>query len=274
VGMTINSKTTTDIIEATWFYRESAIPMNGERVVTFLQANLPEALPARFGPGDPPQRKIVGDDVNPFLTDWAEYASDEIGRRLAWTGRGRGIFGSIRFPDRRLDTSKAGIPVGALRIDLTRVLVEEHLDRFVSIFSGIATDTNAFFACAFVLRAWEVRGSVLSFNVFASEESPLPRSGRWLGLPPATPWLSWLGPEYAKVLVDSIGNVERLGNGFLIRTSVAPEVAVEMEGQLIWPEEMTAKRHDARFPKMRPSEPAAYIPDIRKDPADPETERS
>lgn len=258
--MAVRDDEIVDIVELTWFFAPSHTPSSGRRLMEVLRDDFPEALPARFGAGDPPPEKVAHGNLGPFEEYWGRRAEDEVGLDVAWSAVDKRAFGYMRFPDRRVPGRLPGRPVGVLQIQLVDSPVRRDPERLVRLFSDVAQDLTAFYGCALLLRRWALRRGVLYIDVKQSEGSPLPTGGRWLGIPPATPWLTWLGREYAALLgALVVGTSNPIGAGLIIRTAPSPGF---LGPPVPWPEEVFAKWRDPRFTAVPPSEPASLLPDL------------
>lgn len=249
------------IVQMTWFFTSRATPTDAGPLLTALRRVLPEGLPTRFGSGDPPRHKVAGGDLTAFDAEWRRLAAEDAGQGLNWRGSSGVPSASMWYPDLRPDDRYEGSPISRLQMSTVETFVRSDVERIARLFVNIAA-IGAFYACAFVLQRWLLDRGTLYFSGHESDDSPLPQGKRWIGIPPGSPWLAWLGREYSALLGDIVGPyAERHGHGLLIRTSHDPQASTL--GPLInWPEEVLARRRDPRFPGVPPSEPATVIPSL------------
>ena len=235
------------IAQSTWYWLPANMPAKAQDVIAQFSEWLPDALPRRFGPGDPPASVLEG-NLHPFQDAWATEATRDWGGGLNWIGR-NGVFnGQLAFPDPR-PRPEPGIPIGSLTllVDAGRT---ETMTRLETLFEALASATGSYFACQYVLQDWAIAGGVVAMNVFTSEMSPLPGGRRWLGIPPGDPILVWLGKEYRTLLEAFLGTEARAN----------PEgVLVYQPSSLALPDELYA-RSDPRFPAALPTIAASLIP--------------
>jgi hypothetical protein len=232
-----------DVAELTWYWPLYRAP-SWRELREVLSLNLEAALPMRYGPGDPP--RYAGAPGQPtFAQEWERLIGVEWGAILEWRGRPPVFACTMMWPDARSSDPRLVASL-AIRLDAQ---VDNGRGGHESLLATIGIATDGLFACTYTLRNWRVRGGALFANVHDSDQSPLPRGGRWLGLPPDAPECAWFGRDYLPALKADV-------EGFQPETGVAcPRGS--------WPEsvqDLCARRRDPRFPGVPPSEPAQLIP--------------
>jgi hypothetical protein len=250
------------VVEMHWFFAPGAVPATSSAVLEAARHLVPGLVPTRFGAGDPPPNRVDG-DLRKFEAYWSERSAEDWGASAVWIGSGGVLYASLQFPDRRIRPTE-GRAVGQLTAHLDLETFASDPDRVAHLLVAVAEKGPAIYACAYVLRGWSVSGSVLSMNVFTSEEAPVPGRGRWVGIPAGAPWLSWYGRAYSAVLEPLIGQwATPTAAGLLVRTGREPQTMDEALANLPnLPDELLAQRRDPRFYATTPTEPAALIPEF------------
>jgi hypothetical protein len=250
------------VVELHWFFAPATAPETSSKVLDAGRPSMPGLTPTRFGAADPPPNRVDG-DLSKFAAYWSERAAEDWGASAIWIGTSGVLYASMHFPDRRIRPTE-GRAVGHLMVHVNLEAVASDPDRIAHLLIAIAETGPAIYACAYVLRGWSVSGSVLSMNVFTSEEAPIPGGGRWVGIPAGAPWLSWYGEAYSAVLEGLIRpRAMPTKTGLLVRTGREPQTMDEALAHLPnLPDELLAQRKDPRFFATTPTEPAAFIPEF------------
>ena len=237
-----------------------------QRFIEILKKICPEALPTRFGFFEPYQGKCEHGNYDSFCAMWEKVSdAQSIEDDFDWVATKPCWGGCVFFPY----VKPTGKPESANdRVSLCmsfdgRALNQDERWRevIISLFTTISDKLGAFYAVGYVLRNAIVKRK-LWFDS-KSEESQLPRTQWWIGLPDTPMWLSWYGKSYQELVYDSIKNhpIKHFDNGILLQMSEEPMDRDQLKGKFpALPAKLTCDTSNINDPK-----PAIYIPDILPD---------
>lgn len=282
-GFEPRSPTTGEIrvsqLELTWFTTwPSDDPRLPTRLIELLAERCPEALPKRYGGSEPlPYRFDGGRAVEEFVAHWVEEAVSW-SALLSWTTTrpcldASATMSTMRAPHRQRD----GYPVVRVRASFDgRVLARDpaYTERVVGLFGVLATELRCIYAAGSVIRGViERRGRTWSDN--QTEWVPLPRTDRWIGLPPSPTWLAWFGAPYAELVRPRVAEhiTAETDIGILVRLGAEPKDADALADLFPpLPSRLVTRRRDqpgiwlphARYTMTvgAPSHPAQLIPEL------------
>ncbi|WP_172804285.1 hypothetical protein [Arthrobacter sp. QXT-31] len=171
-----------------YFLAEEAPEDVPARFLKLAKTYLPESFPRRFGTYEPLQGRVDRDGEVAFLAACEE----ESVTGMFFTTGSPVLLGRLDLPRPRYRRDIGKLSLILARDALTDAAWRRSLRRF---FMGAATEFNAFFASAEVLRRTPPEGVP---KVGGTE---LPRRpilfGEWVGLPPYPQWWNWFGPLWA-----------------------------------------------------------------------------
>jgi len=195
------------LIELKWFIPHTmSSARSAELLLAILGERCAEALPTRYGPFEPFQKKFDPLNNSHFLEAWQASSEGGSVQHLFWDAKDPCFGGSVSFPPilEKNKLTDASSPVqlamsfdsGALELD------ERWCETIVDLFLNVARSLRAFYATGYVRRNVIVKRSI-TFDG-KTEEAPLPRSRRWLGIPDKPTWLSWFGASYKPLVAKAI----------------------------------------------------------------------
>ncbi|MER7070197.1 hypothetical protein [Terrabacter sp. NPDC000476] len=186
--------TRVDVVELEWFCLRADIDDGTPTVfLETVERHLPEALPRRFGEHEPLQGRYDDGGAEGFLRSWRDATSF-----ISFTGTGV-------CADGAMDAGPADEFSGpfwsmSLSVHAEALRSPDWREAARRVFLALADGLPAFYACATVTRdhIWSGR-SLRADGRTESVHRPLERQDSWMGLPPRTPWWTWLGTPYREV---------------------------------------------------------------------------
>lgn len=246
------------VLECTWFIPRDRVP-DPSSFLDLIQTAYPEAVPARFGPGDPPSMRMAEHGRAGFESEWKRAA--ETHWFISWTGSRPFLWAALQFPGRTDHPLFVGHPVASLTMFIDLDAPDTDPDKIWQTFARVAAGLAAFYASGYVLDGWTFSRGTLSTNVFTSDQSPISANGYWLGIPEGDPWLSWYAPPYkARVESKLLGRAAAVDGGLLVRVGDHPA----REGDLPWrfslPAELLGRRSEPDGRSRAPDVMAEIVP--------------
>lgn len=215
------------LVKLEWFLPATmACPRAAELLLSTLANLCPESLPKRFGSFEPFQGKFDANDTKPFLDTWRVLSKGVSGNHLFWSAGPPCFGGSIFFPP-LMENDKPSGAYSCIHISLSfdgRALHQDTrwCETIVNLFLKAAKALNAFYAAGYVLRNVIAKRSIWFDG--KSEDSPMPRSKWWLGIPNVPTWLAWYGRPYKPLVEKAVGAAitQETTEGVFIRLGTEP----------------------------------------------------
>lgn len=95
-------------------------------------------------------------------------------------------------------------------------------DAIVHSFTTFASLFGSIYGCGYLLDGWSLSGGTLMSNMNTSDMSPVPKTSRWLGIPPGRPWIAWFGRPYSRAIKARDDIATTYPDGVLVRRSGVP----------------------------------------------------
>jgi len=250
----------------------------GELLLKIIRKYCFECLPRRFGDFEPLQGKVTDGDFRAFLDQWEDAAANPTGGLLFFSSTSPCFGGSVHFSDPRDDSIRGSggqkrVSVG-LDFDGRAFADKTWCSAAVDLFVALARGLGAFYAIGYLERGAELHGSRIWYGQEV-EIYPLPKSDRWLGIPPVPGWLTWFGPPYATRVHEVCARhvTKEYPEGFLTRLSKQPKDIDALQASCpAFPTELQAKLCEQtlsrQLGKLSPSIVPHNDPRINDGPAD------
>lgn len=216
-----------------------------DRLIALMQEHLPEALPRRYGPHEPPRFKLERDGIDHFKATWRNDPS------LVWYAHKpvEHVFTSIRNDVREKKTHlhHAGFNLMGFRCSRIEVLAN----------AALATDPALSRRTEAFLRA--AADVVESFYAEMRLGESSVKSWWWKGLPPSPALCFVLGPPYVRLWPEAARAGEPLGAGRVwISREKQKQLRLKAPPRLAHPPERELRagpqpnEYAAHFPFARP----------------------
>lgn len=222
------------LIELEWFLPvEISSPKTAKLFLDLLCKICPEAFPTRYGTFKPLQEKMDINNIKPFLETWKFEGEDVVGT-FFWNANNPCFGGGVFFAERH----DIDIPLGASLCSTVYMSFDGRAlhgdarwcETVVTLFLTIAKSLEAFYATGYVLRNVIAKRNTWFDN--KSEESPLPKSRFWLGIPDEPTWLSWFGAAYKPLVEEALKKIctQNTDEGIFVRLGYEPMDKDELQG--------------------------------------------
>jgi hypothetical protein len=181
-----------DVLRLQWYVDSRHEPADvPQRWLALCREHLPQALPRRFGAGEPLRGRLDRDGDTGFVRAYAE--ADSL---LFMAGDLPCLGGSLGTPRREVRIGPMTSHGLDVRLDAATADVGVH-----ALFVAAAEAFGTVFASASVRRDLLWTGRTLVVDRPDPDEQPyLAPLGEWLGLPPRPPLWAWFGPGYRRLV--------------------------------------------------------------------------
>jgi hypothetical protein len=243
-----------DVVKLIWYTRDVDEPQDlAEQWLGLARRFLPEALPRRFGPVEPPAGRLDRDGDAAFV---AAVAAEPM--LLFFKATAPCIEGHLSGRSSRKPTRGHALLVH--REALRQAEWREALHR---LFVEFARGSRAFFASAEVIRNLVWHGRSIGYGASTERTTYLAPRGRWYGLPPYPVWWSWFGADYRPLVVPHLppAHVTEIAQGVLYEAATAPADRDELQQSSWLPADLLARPDDSDPRRFNPPlAPAHTLP--------------
>lgn len=233
------------VLSLSWWFLDSVLLANAgrESFVNFLERNLPEALPRRYGLYEPPQHVLEQTGKAHFI----QFLGENLHQTKVWYPHRPVVYVSLGCPN-PLGASKRGFRTNHLRIDFEHAVLEQPgwAKTIYAFWQDVSRLVKPFYGDVRILDGYLwVRGA--SSTGRDTELHPIP-SWWWRGIPKTLGNAVVLGEVYQKLwprFSSAATSVDGLAFASTRDWSVKRDLAIEMGGvpaQLMQPKARDTKK--------------------------------